>query len=52
MPVEAEVLLAAVVDEAAVLAHSLTRPQAKETEVGGRTRSLGRITNFLVHLVL
>ena len=52
VPVEAEVLLAAVVDEAAVLAHSLTRPQAKETEVGGRTRSLGRITNFLVHLVL
>ena len=52
--VEAEVLLAAVVDEAAVLAHGLTWPQAEETEARGRPLpwSLDRITNCLAHLVL
>ena len=54
MSVEAEVLLAAVVDEAAVLAHGLTRPQAEETEARGRPFpwSLDRLTNCLAHLVL
>ena len=54
MSVEAEVLLAAVGDEAAVLAHGLTRPQAEETEAGGRPvpRSLDRVTNCLGHRVL
>ena len=55
MSVEAEVLLAAVGDEAAVLTHGLTRPQAQETEAGGLSlvpRSRDRITNCLGHRVL
>ena len=54
MSVEAKVLLAAVVDEAALLTHGLTRPQAKETEARGHPLpwSLDRLTNCLAHLVL
>ena len=54
MSVEAEVLLAAVVDEAALLAHGLTWPQAEETEARGGPLPwcLDRVTNCLAHLVL
>ena len=53
MSVEAEVLLATVVYEAAVVAHRLTRPQTEETEARGRLdlRHL-RVTNCLDHLIL